>query len=336
MNMSNAKEEKDTNVDGLHFSHGSVQSQPASPVRNYKDTVFRMLFSDKEELLVLYNAVNGTDYSNPDELQITTLESAVYMSMKNDISFVLDTKLSLYEHQSTVNKNMPLRDLMYVAKVFEGLVIHKDLYSSKLIPLPAPRFITFYNGLEEQPERREYRLSDAYEGKDKNPALELIVTQLNINPGYNTELMEKCPTLYQYMIYVEKIRTYEQKMTLAEAVEKTVDECISEGILADFLLENKAKVTSMSIFEFDQELHNRTLYEEGREDGFIKGEESGMLTKLISQMIRKLQKGKSPEQIAEELEEDIDLVREICECAASFAPQYDIRKICEAMKEKKA
>ena len=185
MNMSNAK-----NVDGFHFSHESVQSQPASPVRNYKDTVFRMLFSDKEELLVLYNAVNGTDYSDPDALQITTLESAVYMSMKNDISFVLDTRLSLYEHQSTVNRNMPLRDLMYVAKVFEGLVIHRDLYSSKLIQLPSPRFITFYNGLEEQPERREYHLSDAYEVRDKNPALELIVTQLNINPGYNTGLME--------------------------------------------------------------------------------------------------------------------------------------------------
>ena len=158
------------------------------------------------------------------------------------------------------------------------------------------------------------------------------MTQLNINPGYNTELMKKCPTLYQYMIYVEKIRSYEQHMTLAKAVAKAVDECIREDILSEFLLKNKAQVTSMSIFEFDQELHNRTLYEEGREEG----EKSGMLTKLISQIIRKLQKGKSPEQIAEELEEDIDLVREICECAASFAPQYDIRKICEAMKEKKA
>ena len=151
MKMSNTKEEKDTNVDGLHFSHESVQSQPASPVRNYKDTVFRMLFSDIEDLLVLYNAVNGTDYSDPDALEITTLESAVYMSMKNDISFVLDTKLSLYEHQSTVNRNMPLRDLMYVAKVFEGLVIHKDLYSSKLIPFPSPRFITFYNFQQGKP-----------------------------------------------------------------------------------------------------------------------------------------------------------------------------------------
>ena len=198
--------------------------------------------------------------------------------------------------------------------------------------------------LKKQPERREYRLSDAYEVKENNPALELIVTQLNINPGYNTELMEKCPTLYQYMIYVEKIRLYEQHMNLAEAVEKAVDECISEDILSEFLLKNKAKVTSMSIFEFDQELHNRTLYEEGREDGeksgFKKGEESGIhkgyFIKLISLISRKLQKGKSPEQIAEELEEDIDLVREICECAAPFAPEYDSGKICEVMIEKEA
>ena len=133
-------------------------------------------------------------------------------------------------------------------------------------------------------------------------------------------------------------------MTLAEAVEKAVDECISQDILSEFLLKNKAKVTSMSIFEFDQELHNRTLYEEGREDGeksgFKKGEESGIhkgyFIKLISLISCKLQKGKSPEQIAEELEEDIDLVREICECAAPFAPEYDAGKICEMMIEKEA
>ena len=145
-------------------------------VHTYKDTVFRMLFSDKKELLVLYNAVNGTDYDNPDDLQITTLENAIYMSYKNDISFVLDFRLSLFEHQSTVNPNMPLRDLIYVTRVFEGILIRYDLYSSKLIRLPNPQFITFYNGMTKQPERRIYRLSDAFEKPEKEPSLELIVT----------------------------------------------------------------------------------------------------------------------------------------------------------------
>lgn len=139
-----------------------------------------------------------------------------------------------------MNPNMPLRDLMYVAKVFEEMIIHKDLYSKKQIPLPSPRFITFYNGIDEQPERREYRLSDAYCVKDEEPSLELVVLQLNINLGYNNDLMEKCPTLHQYMLYVDRIRTYEKQMPLLDAVEKAVDECISEDILREFLLKNKA------------------------------------------------------------------------------------------------
>ena len=88
--------------------------------RNYKDTVFRMLFQEKETLLSLYNAVNGTDYNNPEDLEITTLQDAVYMNYKNDVSFVFDFVLNLYEHQSTINPNMPLRDLIYVTKAITG------------------------------------------------------------------------------------------------------------------------------------------------------------------------------------------------------------------------
>ena len=75
--------------------------------RNYKDTVFRMLFSDRKNLLSLYNAVNQSDYKNPEELEIVTLENAIYMGMKNDLAFIMDTNLYLYEHQSTYNPNMP-------------------------------------------------------------------------------------------------------------------------------------------------------------------------------------------------------------------------------------
>ena len=339
----------------LTYEEWLEQSRRNPVITNYRDTVFRMLYCDKRELLALYNAVNGTDYSNPDELQVTTLDSAIYMSMKNDVSFVLDMRLSLYEHQSTVNPNMPLRDLMYVAKVFEELIIHKDLYSKKQIQLPSPRFITFYNGIEKQPERREYRLSDAYSVRDEQPWLELIVIQLNINPGYNMELMKACPTLNQYMMFVDKIRTYGKTISLPEAVEKSVNECINEGILTEFLLKNKAKVVSMSIFEFDQELHNRTLYEEGLEDGertgfakgeksgFAKGEESGFAKgektgldkgrslKLISLVCRKLQKNKTPEEIADALEEELDTIEKICKAAQAFAPEYDVEKIYKAL-----
>lgn len=123
----------------------------AKEQNNYKDTVFRMFFKDKENLLSLYNAVNGTDYKNPEELEITTLENAIYMNMKNDISCVMDFFLNLYEHQSTINPNIPLRELFYVSKILQGLIVNKDLYSSRRIYIPIPRFYMFYNGLKEMP-----------------------------------------------------------------------------------------------------------------------------------------------------------------------------------------
>lgn len=244
-------------------------------------------------------------------------------------------RLELYEHSSTVNPNMPLRDLIYVAKVLEELVIHKDLYSRRQIRLPSPGFLTFYNGREKQPERKESRLSDAYSVKGEMPGLELVVIQLNINPGYNEELKEKCPTLKQYMDYVERIRTYEKGMTLEEAVERAVDECIREGILEDFLRKNKAKVVSMSIYEYDEELHRRTLYEEGVEDGEERGREQGADMKLISQVCRKLRKGKGAEEIADDLEEELEVIERICEAARETAPEYDVETIYQSLQMEK-
>lgn len=295
--------------------------------REYKDTVFRMLHRDKRKLLALYNGVNGTDYDNPEDLEIVTLENAIYMSCKNDVACVIDFTLDMYEQQSTVNPNMPLRYLGYVARVFEKLTVHKNVYSRKLIKLPAPKFIVFYNGREQQPERKEYRLSDAYKTKTKDISLELVVTQLNINQGYNDRLMEKCPDLFQYMQYVSKIREYNKEMPLEAAVTRTVDECISEGILREFLLQNKAEVVSMTIFEYDAELHMKMEREEAFEDGHAKGMKQGELKKLITLICRKKQKSKTPEVIAEDLEEDLEQVKRIYDIADEFAPEYDAEKI---------
>ena len=301
----------------------------------YKDTLFRMLFKEKKALLELYNAINNTDYSNPGELEVVTLENAVYMSIKNDVSCLLDMRIQLYEQQSTVNPNMPLRDLMYVCDQYEKYIIKKDIYSRRLIKLPTPKFVVFYNGVEKQPECKELQLSDAFQIPEKQPALELRVTQYNINKGYNTELLEKCPTLFQYMQYVDCVRNYRQKYTLSEAVQMAVDYCISNGILKDFLLENKAEVIKMSIYEYDEELHKQTLHDEGYEDGFNDGFNNGFndgfsngeSSALIKQICRKLKKNKTPETIADELEEDLATVKHICEVAEPLAPEYDVKEI---------
>lgn len=176
--------------------------------RKYKDTVFRMLFSDKERLLELYNAVSGKNYNNADELEIVTLENAVYMGMKNDLAFLLNMNIYLYEHQSTVNPNMPLRDLFYITSEFSELVELKSLYSSALIKLPTPNFVVFYNGDIEIGDVSEYRLSDSYMTSVEEPALELRVTVLNVNYGKNVKLMEQCESLKEYAQYVALVRKY--------------------------------------------------------------------------------------------------------------------------------
>ena len=249
----------------------STTAGTVSANRNYKDTVFRMLFSDKKNLLSLYNAVNSRDYTNPDDLEIVTLENAIYMGMKNDLAFIIDTNLYLYEHQSTYNPNMPLRDLFYISSEYQKMLDQKSLYSSSLQKIPAPNFIEFYNGSDPVSDVFEHKLSSAFEHLSGEPKLELIVTVLNINEGHNAILMEHCKTLREYAQYVAKVRKYTADLSLNEAVERAVDECIKENILADFLRKNRAEVISMSIFEYDKEEEEKKLrkaeYEAGEKSG---------------------------------------------------------------------
>jgi hypothetical protein len=230
-----------------------------------------MVFREKRELLALYNAVNGTDYDNPDDLEIVTLENAVYMNMKNDLAFLIEASLHLYEHQSTVTPNLPLRDLFYVAREYERLTAEKSLYTSAIVKIPTPRFLMFYNGTEEQPDCQVLKLSDAYEQKVEEPELELKVTMLNINIGHNAELLEKCKTLKDYSIYVERVRQYAKEMPKEEAVDKAVDTCIKDGILADFLTKYKAEARSMSIFEYDEEKEMELIRQAENEVGRAEG-----------------------------------------------------------------
>ena len=270
--------------------------------RKYKDTVFRMLFSDKYRLLELYNAVSGRHYVNPDELQIVTLENAVYMGMKNDMAFLLDTGIYLYEHQSTINPNMPLRDLFYISSEYNGFVDMKSLYTSTVQKLPAPNFVVFYNGEEAMEDRCEYRLSGAFEPKVDNPALELIVTVLNVNYGRNPVLMEQCRTLADYAQYVALVRKYKAELgSLEAAVRRAVDECIRNDVLADFLRKNRAEVEMTSIFEYNQEEEERKLraterkagydegYDSGYESGAADGEVRGEVRSIVKAVIKLMQ-----------------------------------------------
>ena len=323
--------------------------------RTYRDNLFRMIYRDKRELLSLYNAINQTDYNDPEELFITTLENAIYVGIKNDLSFIIASELNLYEHQSTMNPNIPLRQLQYVTTILRGLVSQKALYSTKLTKIPLPRFVVFYNGDQEEPERQILKLSDSYLKQSEEPDLELKVTMLNINYGKNRDLMEKCESLKGYMIFNDKVKSYKKNVPIREAVKRAVDECIEENVLVNFLSKNRAEVMEMNIFMYDQKLHEEVIAEEAQERGWAKGMaegkiegmvqgmaegmaqgmaqgmDKGIMLRLITQTVKKLKRGKSVETIAEELEEEISVIKEICDAVENNASEYDVDKIYESI-----
>lgn len=263
--------------------------------RKYKDTVFRKLFSDRKNLLSLYNAINGTAYMDASQLEIVTLDNAIYMGMKNDLAFIINTNLFLYEHQSTYNPNMPLRDLFYISGEYQKLVDLKSLYTSTRLRIPTPNFIVFYNGTEKNEDRWVEYLSESYENMSGEPNLELKVIILNINVGHNKKLMEECQTLREYAQYVAKVRRYSEEMELNTAVECAVSESIQEGILKEFLQKNRAEVIAMSIFEYNEEEEKRKLrkaeYEAGMAEGVMKTKKETAI--LLAEM------GLSVQQIAQ-------------------------------------
>ena len=238
--------------------------------RTYKDRLFIRIFEHKEDLLSLYNAVHGSDYQNPDELEITTLDNAIYMRMKNDISFLIDGYMSLYEHQSTFNPNMPLRDCLYMLQIYQNYIDSQelDLYSSVLLKIPTPRLVVFYNGQEKM--RNEemciLRLSDSYENPEKEPALECRVQVINVNYGKNRDMMEKCPKLYEYSYLVAKIRENQASgKTLEGAISTALEDCLAQGYLTELLTTYKREVTGMLLYEYDERKHLKNTYEEGRQ-----------------------------------------------------------------------
>ena len=295
-----------------------TKTQPVV-IRNYRDTLFRMLYRDKKRLLSLFNAVNGTHYDNPDDLTITTLEGVLYLGMKNDVSCIIDMMMQLYEHQSTVNPNMPLRNLFYVSDLLQKYIYEEglDIYSRKQIKIPTPKFVVFYNGDEEQPERKEIRLSKAFSANTGETNMELVVLQININKGQNEELKAACKTLQEYAEFTERAREHRKEMELEDAIRTTIDECIRDGILKDFLLKNKAEVYHMCLYEFDVELHERVLREEEREEGRIEGIREGRLegqreARIVAkQVFKAFMSGKTPETIAEELNVSVEEVKNL-------------------------
>ncbi len=302
----------------------------------YKDNVFCMLYRDKKNLLELYNALNNSNYTNVDDLKVTTLNGGSYMKYKNDASFLLSMNLYMFEQQSSKNLNMPLRFLHYVSDVFRELFSNDTLHRRSMLKIPVPHFVTFYNGLEKWiDEEAEIKLSDMYEIPVDNPQLELKVRVININK--DTDILSKCKTLRDYMTFVNKVRykTAFGREDVKLAVLEAMDECIEENILVDFFEQHREEVVEVSIYDYDEEKVRKTLVEEAVEEAVEKAVEEAKREdrqlNMINLIIKKIKKEKTLETIASELEEDVEDIRLLYDMVKEAAPEYDVDKIMKKL-----
>ena len=246
--------------------------------REHKDRLFNFIFGrpeNKKWTLSLYNAVNGSSYEDETEIEFNTLEEYLYVHMKNDTSFLFVGYLSLYEHQSTYNPNMPLRMMQYISAVYDGYISSNDLdkYGEELLQIPTPKLVVFYNGTKDEPDEKILKLSDSFsESTRKNADIEVKVRMININYGRNKELMEACRPLYEYSWFIQTIRELRKRLKdIGEATGKALTVMPDDFILKPFLVEHMAEVSNMLSEEL-QELNAKQLIARAN---FKKGENKG-------------------------------------------------------------
>ena len=281
----------------------------------YKNSVFVDLFFEDESAekneISLYNALHEEPLPAGTEVWKIRVDDVLYMNFCNDISFGIEDKVMVFgEHQSTINENMPLRDLLYIGRALEQIVPVRDRYRKKAVRLPTPEFYTFYNGKEPWSREKTLYLSDTYARKEEAPMLELCVKVININPEEGHEILDRCGILREYSEFVEILRKHQQTDS-SDAYKNAIEECMKAGILADYLKKKGSEVVNMLIAEYDYDLDVEVQREEAYAAGKEEGREEGQKEKLQELVKRKLEKGKSIGTIAEELEESCEEIAEI-------------------------
>ena len=287
----------------------------------YKDRLFRFLFQDKKHLLSLYNAIRGTNYNNIDDLEITTIEDVIYMKMKNDLSFIIDSCMSVYEHQSTFNPNMPVRGLIYFGILYNKYIKTREIniYSSKLRKLPTPQYYVFYNGDKEFSDRTILKLSDAFEKTLEDGSYEWTAIMLNINYGYNQELLDHCRILQEYSYFIHSVKNcIMHENDTKKAIDTAVKQCIREGVLAEFLQEHRAEVIEMCLTEYDEQKVMAAFAREAEEDA--------------AEARAKIEQAKKEAQAQiEQMQAEAEAKVEEAEAKFENTRLYDIKNIMEAL-----
>ena len=256
--------------------------------REYRDRLFTFIFGSEEHrdwTLSLYNAVNGSDHGDPGDVEITTIREVLYLGMHNDVSFLLADEMSLYEQQSSYNPNMPLRMLQYACSLYEKHLRGHGLnkYGKRLLALPAPRLVVFYNGRDDVPEEGELRLSDSFaDGAEAD--IEVRVRLVNVNPGMGEALKRACRPLAEYSWTVERIRANAAAMSAAEAVGEAIESMPDGFVIRPYLQAHKAEVRDMLLTEYNEAEAMELFREEGRAEGREEGREEATAGNLASLM----------------------------------------------------
>ena len=284
--------------------------------REHKDSLFVDLFyqdeTAKKNLLSLYNALHDTNYEDETIIRKVKIDDVLYKNFKNDISCEVNGLVLVFgEHQSTINRNMPLRCLMYVGRAYEQLVDSKARYRTTLVKIPTPEFYVFYNGEKEQPLEQVLTLSDAFMNPARENSVELKVKVININSDKAHGILDKCGILKEYSQFISTVRKYSEEES---AIKKAIKECIEKGILADYLKRKGSEVENMLIAEYSYEEDMQVKQEEARQEGIWQGRREGItLSADIFQMVKK-----NPDltnvQIAEKLGcsvEDVESTRKM-------------------------
>ena len=253
--------------------------------RKYKDSVFVDLFSEdekaKENFLSLYNALHHTNLPLSCPVENIRLDNIMYMNIVNDVSCLVDDKIIvLAEHQSTINENMPLRFLQYIARLYEKLQKPTDRYLRTLSKIPTPEFYVFYNGIEDYPETITLKLSDAFITKPEQVPLELTVRVLNINKDKGGEILKTCKTLDEYSLFVEEVRIQTQ-LDPENGFTNAVKICIEKGILKEYLQRKAREVINMLIAEYDYDTDIAVQREEAGRIAFAQGISQGSRQKAF-------------------------------------------------------
>ena len=282
----------------------------------YRDHLFIAIFGKDSERskrwrLELYNALNNSNYSDPESLELNTLENVLFIKMHNDVSFLIDSQMTLYEHQSSPNPNMPLRGLLYFAQLYQKYISGEKikLISENLKKIPNPNFIVFYNGKAERPERYDLQLSDAFISEDKSGDYQWTAHVININENQNLSLQKKCKPLYDYIRFISRINQnkQERKMTIDISVREAVDWAISQNFLEGYIREQKEEIIGMLLEEYDEQ----ACIETWQEDGFIKGKMEKAVEDAKNLLIKKIPVETISECIGLPIEQVFDLQKQI-------------------------